>query len=420
MYTLGSSDSSFHLHLNALSRLQQKEPVKKPTSTTATWKHKTESQGGATAIDYEHMKKDLTAQTTGQHQSTQHHPRQDDSIAVKSNTLAVDGVTFLCPICPASLPKPDIYNHLANCLKNELDAEPLMISVTMIHTLNRDRSAVENCIHVLGKYLQNIIDHQDEEKYRKIRKTNKVFSEKVGCLAGVPEFLLKGVGFHLETLPFAINGETSDHDFYVLDENLGKDQEQLVAAKQMLMDAEPLEISLDRNLKVFEPSSSGNRIEVPESFYSVTSSELKREQTNRSDEIEKSKQLRTKAMREADNGTNKLGNRVNYKHTVLRIRFPDGVLLQGTFSSSESINDVKNFVRENLMLDWLPFSINDAIGRAYSSETASLSSLKLTPAALVTFVIDDTVKADIASSSPDGKLQFLKNEALILMQTLTV
>jgi len=39
------------------------------------------------------------------------------------------------------------------------------------------------------RYLDNIIEHPDEEKYRKIRKNNKVFCEKVAPAEGCEEFL---------------------------------------------------------------------------------------------------------------------------------------------------------------------------------------------------------------------------------------
>ena len=153
---------------------------------------------------------------------------------IENTVISVEDVMFVCPICPVSLPKPDIYDHIRQCLEAELDAEPLMISVTMIHTLNQDKKMVEGCIEILGKYLQNIINDGKEEKYRKIRKGNKVFSEKVISLKGVSEFLLKGCGFELKVLPFELKGETKDEEFYVLSEKLAANTEQLVTTKQML------------------------------------------------------------------------------------------------------------------------------------------------------------------------------------------
>lgn len=44
------------------------------------------------------------------------------------------------------------------------------------------------------RYIENIIQNPDMEKYRKIKKSNKVFSEKVVSVEGSEEFL-SAVGF---------------------------------------------------------------------------------------------------------------------------------------------------------------------------------------------------------------------------------
>ena len=49
------------------------------------------------------------------------------------------------------------------------------------------------------RYLDNIITHPDEEKYRKIRASNKVFQEKVCSVMGSVLFL-EAVGFEQHNL----------------------------------------------------------------------------------------------------------------------------------------------------------------------------------------------------------------------------
>ena len=46
----------------------------------------------------------------------------------------------------------------------------------------------------------------------------------------------------------------------------------------------------------------------------------------RTEEVERNSQLRTRAMREAEKRPSK-----TYRFTLLRVRFPDGFILQGTF-----------------------------------------------------------------------------------------
>ena len=44
--------------------------------------------------------------------------------------------------------------------------------------------------------------------------------------------------------------------------------------------------------------------------------------------------------------------------SLTRVRFPDGLILQGTFHVNEKFEEVIKFVRENLVNDWRPFFLN--------------------------------------------------------------
>ena len=50
------------------------------------------------------------------------------------------------------------------------------------------------CVDTLVKYLDNIINNPTDEKYRKIRKSNKAFTERVASLEGT-DIYLSAVGF---------------------------------------------------------------------------------------------------------------------------------------------------------------------------------------------------------------------------------
>ena len=47
----------------------------------------------------------------------------------------------------------------------------------------------------------------------------------------------------------------------------------------------------------------------------------------------------------------------NYKHAVVRIQFPDSMILQGVFTPNNTIEDVQNFVKEHLCETDKPFHI---------------------------------------------------------------
>merc|ERR1712142_990267 len=80
--------------------------------------------------------------------------------------------------------------------------------------------------------------------------------------------------------------------------------------------------------------------ELPQDFFAISKEELKAEQTNRKELLERESMLRTKAMREKEEAKVKR----KYKYCLIRVRFPDGWILQGTFSVYEPVSAVSEFV----------------------------------------------------------------------------
>lgn len=79
------------------------------------------------------------------------------------------------------------------------------------------------------------------------------------------------------------------------------------------------------------PESEASKIDLPDSFYSLSTSELKREVDLRKKRLEDSQLLVPKSYREKQAMA-----RRKYKRAVVRVQFPDGVLLQGVFLPWES------------------------------------------------------------------------------------
>lgn len=130
--------------------------------------------------------------------------------------------------------------------------------------------------------------------------------------------------------------------------------------KQQLLNAEPVRALLARQRRLFRPSPLASQFQLPGDFFSLTAEEIKREQrlrcargivggrrgsltlpevpqpapthapqhtlsVPRSEAVERLSVLRTKAMREKDEQRDLR----RYTYTLLRVRFPDGCLLQG-------------------------------------------------------------------------------------------
>lgn len=118
-------------------------------------------------------------------------------------------------------------------------------------------------------------------------------------------------------------------------------------------------------------------------------------------------------MREAEKRPTKI-----YRFTLIRVRFPDGFILQGTFYSREKVRDVVEFVRQSLVSDWQPFQLFETTGQL-KDENASLIDLGLVPAAVVNFKWDPLIMKDIlATQGQVDENVFLKPELLQLVQEL--
>ncbi len=324
----------------------------------------------------------------------------------------VSGVYFKCPIVgPVVLAKPDMEEYIQQFLYSQLAEEPEMTSALMIHTLNKDGEKVKACIDILCKYIDNIVSNLGEEKFRKVRVHNKVFQERVAPLNGTEEFM-QAAGFQYKMMP---GPKEVDEEYFVMIDEHANNIDRLNSLKEVLVAAEPIKPELDRNLKVYHPSSHANRIEVPESFYNIKPEELKREQERRQEAVDKLGMLRTKEMRERE----QMRELRKYRYTLMRIRFPDGIMLQGTFRALDKFNAVVEYIRENLENDWMPFILSSQTGHKFEDDSLSLAELGLAPAAIINFAWDPTIQKEIAAqkSSTEGN-QYLRADIHAQIQYL--
>lgn len=114
-------------------------------------------------------------------------------------------------------------------------------------------------------------------------------------------------------------------EFYVLTEAALAQPQSLQRHKEQLLVAEPVRATLARQRRVFQPSPMASQFDLPGDFFNLTAEEIKREQRLRSEAVERLSVLRTKAMREREEQRETR----KYTYTLLRVRLPDGCLLQG-------------------------------------------------------------------------------------------
>lgn len=328
-------------------------------------------------------------------------------------SLSVSGVFFICPLTGATLTKSERDVHIKEAIFMRFEEDAVEASVMMIHTFNKDREKVKSAVDIISKYVDNICKNPTEEKYRKIKLSNKVFQEKVRCVEGSREFL-EALGFISTMLPVDAQ-EEEEEEFLVLPEQSPDALELMKERRDRLQRGEPVRATLDRQPQALKPSPNAQRFELPPEFYNLSAEELKKEQQQRSDLVEKNAMLRTKAMREREEQR----ERRKYNYTLLRIRLPDGNLLQGTFYAWDRLTVLYGFVRESLVDGWQPFDLIAPGGqKLQESEEQALAECNLVPAALLSFAWDAAVQADIAAAG--GKTPaLLKPELLENIRSLS-
>ncbi|XP_043984999.1 UBX domain-containing protein 6 isoform X2 [Gambusia affinis] len=327
--------------------------------------------------------------------------------------LSVSGVYFTCPLTGATLTKSQREVHIKEAILMRFEEDDVEASVMMVHTFNKDREKVKAAVDIISKYVDNICKNPSEEKYRKIKVSNKVFQEKVRPVEGSREFL-QAVGFISVMLP--VEGQEEEEEFLVLPEQSDDALELMKERRDRLQRGEPVRAQLDRQPQAFRPSPNAQRFELPPEFYNLSAEELKKEQQQRTELVEKNAMLRTKAMREKEEQR----ERRKYNYTLLRVRLPDGNLLQATFYAWDRLPALFEFVRESLVDGWQPFELIAPGGQKLEeSEEVTLVECNLVPAALLTFAWDAAVQADIAAAGGKSSAALLKPELLERIQTLS-
>jgi UBX domain-containing protein 6 len=200
-----------------------------------------------------------------------------------------------------------------------------------------------------------------------------------------------------------------------------KSIEPLQVAYDTLTNGEPIQVQLDRNLKIFQPTKDRSSVPPVQAlpkdplFYRATVGDVLREKQRQKDLIEREEMLRTKAMRERDE---KPESNIQYKYTIIRIRMPDGIFLQAIFQSNDPLSVLFDYLRSHCLVhNWLPFSlISNADRRVYSSQdeqSIGFNQCNLVPAALLSFQWNEQALRDVQAQTPNFPADiFIKPELL--------
>ncbi|XP_066902847.1 UBX domain-containing protein 6 isoform X2 [Halyomorpha halys] len=240
-------------------------------------------------------------------------------------------ILFICPeldsgVHPKHVWKEKVIRYIAN--KRALDR--VRACIVAIKTFNSE-SEICYSLRVLRTYVSNLIEHPNEPKYTKIRSGNACI-QKLNNIVGAVEFL-QAIGFK------QVGGENKpkEESFLV---HVPNDKMKLSQVLQELDSVRGFTLSLFRNVVFIEPNTDPVA-EEPDDFYEWTIEDMEREYRYRTNRSESNQRLRTKKMRE-------VYIKSDSDYTIIRVRFPDAIVIQATFSTKETLADLKNILRKNM------------------------------------------------------------------------
>ncbi|CAA3026921.1 plant UBX domain-containing 2 [Olea europaea subsp. europaea] len=317
---------------------------------------------------------------------------------------------FECPVCGKGYgSEEEVSSHVETCLDNaescdfkddekEIKGGKNEVEACVTTYLSGNPSV--GSLDVVLRLLRNIVKEPENTRFRKIRMGNPKIKDAIGDVLGGVE-LFEFMGFELK--------EEAGEMWFVMDvpseEQLGlvknvisllepnkveKPPSAAPAPANLVEPAEPKKV--DRQTRVFlsVPESVAAKIELPDSFYNLSSEELRREADMRKKKIEDSKLLIPKSYREKQAKAAKK----RYNRTVIRIQFPDGVVLQGIFSPTEPTGALYEFVSCALKEPSLEFELLHPVlikrrviphFSAPGGRNVTLEEEDLVPAALIKF-----------------------------------
>ncbi|CAM6010723.1 unnamed protein product [Sphagnum balticum] len=284
---------------------------------------------------------------------------------------------------------------------------------------------------VFVRLLSNILGDPKAEKFRRVRLANPKIRETVGMALGGVEFL-ESVGFHLiadgeEVV--AVMDETSETQLGRIKQALGLLEPHYVSgslpsitASQLSsrpsVPANQLELrKVDRQMRLFHASDENQaaKIELPDSFFEVTASEVKMEAASRKKRLEEGQLLIPKSFRAKQASI----AQQRYKAALIRVQFPDGIVLQGMFLPGELTSAIYQYVASVLNNANTEFELSLPI--ASKCRVVPSSSPDSGEKAAVTLAAADLVPTALLKFRPLGLSGFtgLRQEYVTLCEPLT-
>ncbi|CAI9296928.1 unnamed protein product [Lactuca saligna] len=326
----------------------------------------------------------------------------------KRNKNGYDLKVFECPVCGRAFrSEEEVSDHVESCLsKNEAESQS-----TTDNPQEKDetRSELEVCVstylsgkpsdasvEIVLKLLKNIVREPENVKFRRIRLGNPKIKEAIADVPGGLD-LLECVGFELKEESeemWAIMEATSNEKIKLIKQTVyllePQKIETLTSTAAQTKVVEPEEVkTVERQIRVFfsVSESVAAKIELPDSFYKLSIEEVRKEAELRRKKLAESQLLVPKSFKEKQ----AKAARKRHQKTLIRIQFPDGVVLQAFFNPKEPTSSLYEFVSSSLKDPSLEFEllhpvlIKRRVIPNFGEKVITLEEEDLVPSALIKF-----------------------------------
>jgi len=236
-----------------------------------------------------------------------------------------------------------------------------------------------NALSLVRKLVGNVQASPAEAKFRQVRLTNQKITERLGGSVEAYALLL-ACGFALgDDGTHATMGDESAADGAALEVRCHLLDEAIAIAQS---GGPPVPVGPEDIKVLVVPEGKPMRFEeVGDDYYQITPAEAKAlmdlNAAKRADE----EQFKTKEKRELEAARRK---RV-YRKTMIRVRFPDGIVLQATFSAAATVGVVLSWVESALREPGHAFELSLAASPPLKEMGETLEASGLAPAALLNF-----------------------------------
>nr|XP_050847357.1 tether containing UBX domain for GLUT4 [Vespula vulgaris] len=164
----------------------------------------------------------------------------------------------------------------------------------------------------------------------------------------------------------------------------------------------------ERNALVFDQAVAQAlpKIELPDSFFDLTVEDAKillRDAKRRREELEEAPLL-TEAQRQLEQDKRILEQLNKYRRTVIRIQFPDQLVFQACFKPIESVQVIKDFIRNYLCDTSCDFTLYTAPPKHILNPEARLIDENLVPCAIIYYSGTSSLKSSVKEKLIDPRI----------------